>query len=86
MTLPPRPYMPYELSTLHVSRLTPQPRDVRSDRIQRRLPIDALGDGIATVPTQFVQQLAGRADAVILRQKIRPGWRLPTNMGQQTMP
>jgi hypothetical protein len=77
--------MAYELAALHVGGLTPQRADMNPHRVQRRLPVDALGNGHRALPAQGTHQLPGAADAVIVGKKVRPGRWLPTHVGQQAV-
>ena len=86
MAFPPGAHVPHELPALCIGGLTPQAADMRSHRVQWCLPIDALGDRIAAMPTQFADQLSRRTNAVILGQKIDPGRWLSPHMGQQAVP
>ncbi|MNF78717.1 hypothetical protein D3C84_609100 [compost metagenome] len=78
--------MPHKLPTLPIRRLTPQPTDMRPHRIQWRLPVDTLRNGIPTMPTQCSHQLSRRTNAVILGKKIHPRRWLSTHVRQQAMP
>ena len=77
--------MPHELTFFTLAGLAPQAADMRANRVQRRLPINALRLRNPALAPHLAQQLARAAQAVVFAQKVDPARRLPTHMGQQAV-